>query len=82
MIKGKVLKDQDDLSKFGLKEGMTVMMMGTAEGKQLKEPENPVKFIEDMTAEEKARALNQAQAVVLTPGLENLGNTCYMASTI
>jgi len=33
-------------------------MMGTAEGKQLKEPEKPIKFFEDMNAEEKARALN------------------------
>jgi len=31
MIKGKVLKDADDLTKFGLKTGMTLMMMGTAE---------------------------------------------------
>ena len=32
MIKGKMLKDTDDLSKCGLKSGMTLMMMGTAEG--------------------------------------------------
>jgi len=58
MIKGKMLKDDDDLKKAGLTSGMTIMMMGTAEGKSLKEPEKPVKFFEDMTAEEKARALN------------------------
>ena len=82
MVKGKVVKDEDVLSKFGLKDAMTIMMMGTAEGKELKEPEKPIKFIEDMTPEEKARALNETLAVVLTPGLENLGNTCYMASTV
>jgi len=49
MIKGKVLKDSDDLSKFGLKEGMQIMMMGTAEDKGLKEPEKPVVFFEDMS---------------------------------
>ena len=81
MIKGKILKDEDDLKKAGLTSGMTIMMMGTAEGKSLKEPEKPVKFFEDMTAAEKARALNQALAIVVPPGLENLGNTCYMAST-
>jgi len=54
MIKGKVLKDDDDWNKLGLKDGMTVMMMGTAEGKQLKEPEKPIKFFEDMNAAEKA----------------------------
>lgn len=82
MIKGKVLKDQDDLSKMGLKDGMMVMMMGTAEDKGLKAPEQPVKFFEDMTPEEKARAMNQTLALVPPPGLKNLGNTCFMASTL
>ncbi len=58
MIKGKILKDEDDLKKVGLTSGMTIMMMGTAEGKELKEPEKPITFFEDMNAEEKARALN------------------------
>mmetsp|Transcript_83904 Transcript_83904/g.115850 ORF Transcript_83904/g.115850 Transcript_83904/m.115850 type:complete len:96 (+) Transcript_83904:14-301(+) len=49
MIKGKILKDADDLKKFGIKEGMTFMMMGTAEDKGLKEPEKPIVFLEDMT---------------------------------
>ena len=31
MIKGKVVKDGDDLTKFAIKDGMTIMMMGTAE---------------------------------------------------
>lgn len=35
-----------------------------------------------MTPEQKAKALNQALAVVVPPGLINLGNTCYMASTL
>lgn len=82
MIKGKMVKDDDPMSKFGLKNGATVMLMGSAEGVKLKEPEKPIVFLEDMTPEERARALNQAQAVVLSPGLENLGNTCYMASTV
>ena len=82
MVKGKVVKDDDDLSKFGLKDGMTIMMMGTAEGKELKEPEKPIVFFEDMTPEQKARALNETLSVVITPGLVNLGNTCYMASTV
>ena len=82
MVKGKMVKDNDEMSKFGLKNGATVMLMGTAEGNSLKEPEKPIVFLEDMTPEQRARALNQAQAVVLSPGLENLGNTCYMASTV
>lgn len=54
MIKGKILKDGDSFSKYALKNGMTLMMMGTAENKGLKEPEKPVKFLEDMTPEERA----------------------------
>lgn len=42
MIKGKVLKDGDDLTKFALKNGMTLMMMGTAEEQGLREPAQPV----------------------------------------
>lgn len=82
MIKGKVLKDRDDLTKFGLKDGMTLMMMGTAEEQGLREPAKPVKFLEDMTAEERARAMNEKAAVVIPAGLDNLGNTCYMNSVV
>jgi len=49
-----VIKNEDDLTKFGLKDGMTIMMMGTAEEKGLKEPEKPIKFLEDMTPQERA----------------------------
>ena len=38
MIKGKVLKDADDLTKFAIKNGMVLMMMGTAEEQGLREP--------------------------------------------
>jgi hypothetical protein len=55
MIKGKMLKDEDDLSKLDIQNGMTIMMMGTAEGKSLQAPLKPVKFIEDMSAAEIAK---------------------------
>lgn len=77
-----MLKDDDDLSKVGLTDGMTLMMMGTAEGQSLKAPTQPVKFIEDMTAAEIAK-VNAGSAVVVIPsGLNNLGNTCYMNSVV
>jgi hypothetical protein len=82
MIKGKVVKDGDDLTKFPLKEGLTIMMMGTAEEHQLVAPEKPIKFLEDMTPEERAKALNEKQAVVISAGLDNLGNTCYLNSVL
>lgn len=31
--------------------------MGTAEGEELKAPEKAIKFVEDMSAQEKAKAL-------------------------
>jgi len=46
------------MAKFGMKDNATIMLMGTAEGKGLVEPEKPVVFLEDMTPEEKAVALN------------------------
>ena len=41
-----------------------------------------MKFVEDMTAEERARILHEKTGEILPAGLENLGNTCYMASTV
>ena len=82
MVKGKVLKDDQDMSKFGFKQGMTIMMMGTAEEQGLKEPEKPIVFLEDMSEEQRALALNQKAAIVVPAGLENLGNTCYMNSVV
>lgn len=58
MIKGKILKDTDDLTKMGLKQGMQIMLMGTAEGGELKAPEKQIKFLEDMTPQERAKALH------------------------
>ena len=51
MAKGKIIKDDSDLSTFGIKNGMTLMMMGTAEDQGLREPAQPVQFLEDMTPE-------------------------------
>ena len=56
--------------------------MGTAEGNELKAPTKVMKFVEDMTPEEKARALQEKIGFALPAGLENLGNTCYMNSTV
>lgn len=83
-IPGGPLKDDDDLSKRNIKEGTKVMLIGTAEEAELKEPSaaEKVKFEEDMTPAEIAQALQLQTKAPLPVGLENLGNTCYMNSCV
>jgi ubiquitin carboxyl-terminal hydrolase 14 len=78
LVKGGQLKNETELSKLGLKPGQTLMMMGTASGgPALEKPKETVRFIEDMTEAEAAQSEGAIPA-----GLQNLGNTCYMNSTI
>ncbi|XP_037313116.1 ubiquitin carboxyl-terminal hydrolase 14 [Pungitius pungitius] len=74
MVKGGTLKD-DEWGDIKLKNGMTLLMMGSAEAL----PEEPAvrpMFVEDMTEEQLASAME------LPCGLTNLGNTCYMNATV
>ena len=75
-------KDDQILSEAGIKDGQTLMLMGTAEGKELKAPEKPVLFIEDLTPEERAKLFNETTGMAIPAGLDNLGNTCYMNATL
>ncbi|XP_028125574.1 ubiquitin carboxyl-terminal hydrolase 6-like isoform X3 [Camellia sinensis] len=75
MVKGGLLKDDAAWSTLGVKEGQKLMMMGTAD-EIVKAPEKGPVFMEDLPEEE------QAVAVGHTAGLFNLGNTCYMNSTV
>lgn len=66
------------------------MLMGTAEGGEMKMPGQKTVFLEDLTAEERAKMFNEKTGVsihflsffqeVLPVGLVNLGNTCYLNS--
>jgi len=79
LVKGGQLKDDTLLSNIGIKPGHTFMMMGTpSEGAaNLERPKEQIRFLEDMTEAEAA----QSEAAI-PAGLQNLGNTCYMNSTI
>ncbi len=67
---------------LGVGNGAQLLMMGTALGGELKKPEKEIKFVEDMTPEERARILHEKTGETLPAGLENLGNTCYMNATV
>ncbi|KIX10232.1 uncharacterized protein Z518_01313 [Rhinocladiella mackenziei CBS 650.93] len=79
LIKGGKLKDDTDLSKLSAKPGQVFTMLGTAssESSALVAPTEKMKFVEDMTAAEAA-----AQEGATPAGLQNLGNTCYLNSTL
>lgn len=79
LIKGGKLKDDTDLSKLNAKPGQIFTMLGTAssEGSSLVAPVEKPRFLEDMTEAEAA-----AQEGATPAGLENLGNTCYLNSTL
>ncbi|MCO5608207.1 hypothetical protein L7F22_062413 [Adiantum nelumboides] len=76
MLKGGILKDDGDWSKLGIKEGQRLLMMGSA-GEIPQAPEKGPVFVEDLPEEEQEHA-----ALGHTAGLLNLGNTCYMSSTV
>lgn len=79
LVRGGQLKDDQDMSKLGLKNGATLMMMGTPSGGpgEIRKPEGKTKFLEDMTEAEVAQSEGATPA-----GLTNLGNTCYLNSTL
>jgi ubiquitin carboxyl-terminal hydrolase 14 len=77
MVKGGLLKD-DEWGKAVPKAGQTLMMMGTADAIPTEVPKNIPVFVEDLPENEQQwSGLKQ-----FGKGLTNLGNTCYMNSTV
>jgi len=74
MLKGGTLKDSWAPFKNSLKTGQRIMLTGTADP-VISGPTKETIFLEDLPVEEQTAAL-------YPPGLKNLGNTCYMNSSI
>eukprot|EP00879_Flechtneria_rotunda_P001744 GHRR01001907.1.p1 GENE.GHRR01001907.1~~GHRR01001907.1.p1 ORF type:complete len:495 (+),score=192.81 GHRR01001907.1:202-1686(+) len=77
LIKGGQLKD-DEWGKQQPKEGMTIMMMGSTDEVKIEAPVNAPRFVEDLPESEQ----NTLETKQYGSGLKNLGNTCYMNSTV
>ncbi|KAK5014179.1 deubiquitinating enzyme [Cryomyces antarcticus] len=79
LVKAGQLKDDADMLKLAIKPGQTLMMMGTPSegGAVFERPKEKIRFLEDMTEAEAAQVEGATPA-----GLQNLGNTCYLNSTL
>lgn len=77
LVKGGMLKDDADWNKVAVKEGQRLMMMGTAH-KVPEAPQSSQVFLEDLPENEQ----DVDGFAKYGAGLQNLGNTCYMNSTL
>lgn len=81
-LKGGKLKDDGDWAKAAPKPGQTIMLMGTPDEKSLAPPPTGGTAVRD---DLDATTDDSGMYDVPTdypPGLDNLGNTCYMNSTL
>ena len=79
IFKGKILQDTQDIKSIPSKSKIT--MIGAPSKIPIKNEDSKVTFVEDLTQEEKLKILREKGEEVVF-GLNNLGNTCYLNSTI
>ncbi|KAF2479401.1 putative ubiquitin C-terminal hydrolase [Neohortaea acidophila] len=73
----KMIKDDTPLSSVGLKDGMTLTLLGNPSAEVMVDAPQRIKFAEDMTEAELAQLEGAVPA-----GLQNTGNTCYANATL
>ncbi|KAJ5068641.1 ubiquitin carboxyl-terminal hydrolase [Anaeramoeba ignava] len=78
MFRGKTVKDTDDWNKLKIKAKANLMMLGTPANERLEEPKEKTIFLEDLPED----MVKEIEKKDLPSGLANIGNTCYMASTL
>ena len=78
IFKGKVLKDEELMDIFP--ENACITMLGAAP-KEARVVKPDVTFVEDLTHEQKMQILREKGEEIVF-GLNNLGNTCYLNSTV
>ena len=78
IFKGKVLKDDELIEIFPSNACITMLGAAPKEAQAIK-PE--VTFVEDLTQEQKMQILREKGEEIVF-GLNNLGNTCYLNSTV
>lgn len=81
-FRGGKLKDDSDWTKVSPKPGMTIMLMGTPDETSLAPPPESVASVrDDLDSTVDDNVVYEAPDAC-PPGLNNLGNTCYMNSTV
>ncbi|KAF8820497.1 ubiquitin carboxyl-terminal hydrolase, partial [Cardiosporidium cionae] len=91
LIKG-LLKDDTDLKTLHMKEGQRIMLIGTSEGNEMKQPVKAPVFIEDLSVQDRQLLLQDNKIERLPKvneksnfcmnGMKNFGNTCFLNSVL